>query len=182
MSILNPFVMKPHCWGILVDYYTETFQVVLLFETLSLHHFKQVFPRLFAGNPFSPTLSQSEGTVIAVLLSIVVNGLSYVVTSLKSISHLVHLFHLVHLMPCWPSSSTMFVALTLIVLVTPKSYLCELTVIVHGPLGHLLLSVTTPCQERKSIARLVNFLLTSESVQSKPYSIGEVCLKVGLPG
>jgi hypothetical protein len=24
--------------------------------------------------------------------------------------------------------------------------------------------------------------LTSESVQSKPYSMGEVCLKVGLPG
>jgi hypothetical protein len=64
-------------------------------------------------------------------------------------------------------------ALTLIDSVAPKSYLCKLTMIVHGPLGHLLLSVTTPCQERKLISRLVNFLLTSESVQLKLYSLGE---------
>jgi hypothetical protein len=32
------------------------------------------------------------------------------------------------------------------------------------------------------IARLVNFLLTSESVQLKSYSLGEAYLKVGLPG
>jgi hypothetical protein len=42
---------------------------------------------------------------------------------------------------------------------------CKLTVIVSGPLGRHLLSVTFHCRERKPIARLVNFLLTSESVQ-----------------
>jgi hypothetical protein len=65
------------------------------------------------------------------------------------------------------------VALTLIDLVAPKSYLCKLTVIVHEPFGCLLLSVTTPYRERKLIARLVNFLLTSKSVQLKLYSLGE---------
>jgi hypothetical protein len=65
------------------------------------------------------------------------------------------------------------VVLTLIDLVMPKSYLCKLIVIVHGPLGRLLLSVTTPGRERKLIARLVNFLLTSESMQLKLYSLGE---------
>jgi hypothetical protein len=44
---------------------------------------------------------------------------------------------------------------------------CKLTMIVHGPLGCLLLSVTFPCRERKLIACLVNFLLTSEFVQLK---------------
>jgi hypothetical protein len=57
--------------------------------------------------------------------------------------------------------------------VMPKSYLFKLTVIVHGPLGRLLLSITTPCRERKLIARLVNFLLTSESMLLRPYSLGE---------
>jgi hypothetical protein len=65
------------------------------------------------------------------------------------------------------------VALTLIDSVTPKSYLCKLTVIVHGPLGRLLLSVSTPCRERKLIAGLVNFLLNSESVQLKLNSLDE---------
>jgi hypothetical protein len=65
------------------------------------------------------------------------------------------------------------VVLTLVDSVAPKSYLCNLTVIVHGPLGCLLLSVTTHCRERKLIARLVNFLLTSESLQLKPYSLVE---------
>jgi hypothetical protein len=32
--------------------------------------------------------------------------------------------------------------------------------------------------KQKSIARLVNLFLTSESVQSKSYSLGEVYLKV----
>jgi hypothetical protein len=96
--------------------------------------------------------------------------------------HVVHCIHLLHLTLCWPSSSTLFVALTLVVSVTPKSYLCKLTVIVHGPLGHLLLSVTIPCRESKLIARLVNFLLTSESVQLKSYSLGEAYLKVRLAG
>jgi hypothetical protein len=64
-------------------------------------------------------------------------------------------------------------ALTLIDSAAPKSYLYKLTMIVHGPLGRLLLSVTTPCRERKLISRLVNFLLTSESVQLKSYSLGE---------
>jgi hypothetical protein len=74
------------------------------------------------------------------------------------------------------------VALTLLVLVVLKSYLWKLTVIVHGPLGCLLLSVTFPCRERKPTARLVNFHLTSESMQLKLYSLGESYLKVGLPG
>jgi hypothetical protein len=39
-----------------------------------------------------------------------------------------------------------------------------------------------PCQERKPIARLVNFLLTSDSVQLQPYSLGEAYLTVGLSG
>jgi hypothetical protein len=65
------------------------------------------------------------------------------------------------------------VALTLIDSVMPKSYLCKLTVIVHGPLGRLLLSVTTPYRERKLITGLVNFLLNSESVQLKSNSLGE---------
>jgi hypothetical protein len=34
----------------------------------------------------------------------------------------------------WLSSSTLFVALTLIDSIIPKSYLCKLTVTVHGPL------------------------------------------------
>jgi hypothetical protein len=74
------------------------------------------------------------------------------------------------------------VMLTLIILVTPKSYLWELTMIVHGPLGCLLLSATFLCWERKSIARLVNFLLTFEFVQLKSYSLGKSYLKVSLPG
>jgi hypothetical protein len=39
-----------------------------------------------------------------------------------------------------------------------------------------------PCQERRSIARLMNFLLTSKFVQSMSYSLGEAYLKVSLPG
>jgi hypothetical protein len=31
MSIINPFVTRPHRWGRLLDHYTETLQVVLLF-------------------------------------------------------------------------------------------------------------------------------------------------------
>jgi hypothetical protein len=58
----------------------------------------------------------------------------------------------------------------------------KLTVIIHGPLGCLLLSVTFPYRERKPIARLVNFLLTSESVQLQSYSLGKAYLKVGLLG
>jgi hypothetical protein len=76
MSIINPFVMRPHRWGRLLDHYTETLQVVLLFGALPLHWFERVLLRLFAGSPFSSTLSQSQGTMIASLLSIVVNGLS----------------------------------------------------------------------------------------------------------
>jgi hypothetical protein len=71
------------------------------------------------------------------------------------------------------------VALTLIVAVAPKSYLVMPTVIIHGPIRRLLLSVTTPYQERKPITRLVRFLLTSESVQLMSYSLGEAYLKVG---
>jgi hypothetical protein len=56
----------------------------------------------------------------------------------------------------------------------------KLTVMVPRPLGRLLLSVTSPCRERKLTARLVDFLLTFESVQLKPYSMGEAYLKVGL--
>jgi hypothetical protein len=66
------------------------------------------------------------------------------------------------------------VALSLVDSVAPKSYLCKLSVIVHGPLGRLLLSITTLCRERKLIPMLVNFLLTFEAVQLKPYTLGEV--------
>jgi hypothetical protein len=59
---------------------------------------------------------------------------------------------------------------------------CKLTMIVSGPLGRPHLSVTDPCQERKPITRLVNFLLTSESVQLMSYSLGEAYLKVRLSG
>jgi hypothetical protein len=59
---------------------------------------------------------------------------------------------------------------------------CKLTVIVSVPLGRHLLSVTFPCQERKSIVRLVKFLLTSEFIQLQSYSLGEAYLKVSLPG
>jgi hypothetical protein len=48
MSIVNLFVMKPHRWGRLSDHYDETLQLVPLFETLLLHRFERVFPRLFA--------------------------------------------------------------------------------------------------------------------------------------
>jgi hypothetical protein len=65
------------------------------------------------------------------------------------------------------------VVLTLVDSIASKRYISKLTMIVHGPLGCLLLSVTTPCREKKLIARLVNFLLTSESVQLKLYSLGE---------
>jgi hypothetical protein len=58
---------------------------------------------------------------------------------------------------------------------------CRITVIVHGPLGCPLQCVTFPCRVRKLIARLVNFLLASEAVQLKPYSLGEAYLKVSLP-
>jgi hypothetical protein len=99
MSIVNPFVTRPHHWERLSDHYAETLQVVLLFGTLPLHCFERVFPRSFAGSPFLPTLIQSEGTMIAALLSIVFDGLFYVITSWKPISHLIHWIRLVHLMP-----------------------------------------------------------------------------------
>jgi hypothetical protein len=41
---------------------------------LPTYRFERVFPWLVAGSPFSPTLSQSEGTMIAVLLSIIFYG------------------------------------------------------------------------------------------------------------
>jgi hypothetical protein len=92
---------------------------------------------------------------------------------MKSTSHLVHWIHLVHLTLCWLSSSTLFVVLTLIDLVAPKSYLCKQTVIVHGPLERLLLRVTIPYRERKPTARLVKlfegqfaWLMCSSKLQS----------------
>jgi hypothetical protein len=74
-----------------------TYQVILLFKTLPTYRFERVFPRLFVGIPFLPTLSQSEGTMIAALLSIIFDGLFWIVTSLNSISHLFQWVHLVHL-------------------------------------------------------------------------------------
>jgi hypothetical protein len=59
---------------------------------------------------------------------------------------------------------------------------CKLTMIVSGPLGCPPLSIIDPCRERKLIARLVNFLLTSKSVQLMSYSLGEAYLKVSLSG
>jgi hypothetical protein len=49
MSIVIPFVMKPYRWRRLSDNYAEILHVVLLFETLLLHRFERVFPRLFAS-------------------------------------------------------------------------------------------------------------------------------------
>jgi hypothetical protein len=86
---------------------------------------------------------------------------------------LTSLNHLVHLTLRWLSSSTLFVALTLIDSITHKSYLCMLTVIAHGPLRHLFLSVTIPYRGNKPIARLVNFRLASKPVQLKQCSLGE---------
>jgi hypothetical protein len=63
-----------------------------------------------------------------------------------------------------------------------QSYLWKLSVIVDGALGCLFLSVTFSHRERKLIAKLVSFLLTSESMQLKLYSLGEACLKVCLSG
>jgi hypothetical protein len=83
------------------------------------------------------------------------------------------LIHLVHLTLYWLSSNILFVALTLVDSIVPKSYFCMLTVIAHGPLGHLLLSTTIPCRGSKPIARLVNFHLAFESMQLKPCSLGE---------
>jgi hypothetical protein len=74
------------------------------------------------------------------------------------------------------------VVLTLLDSVAPNCYHCELTMIVSRPLRRHLLSVSFSCQERKPIARLVNFLLTSESAQLKPHSFGEAYFKVSLPG
>jgi hypothetical protein len=84
--------------------------------------------------------------MMAALLSTIFNGLSYVIALLKSILHLVHYICLLHLTLYWLSSSTLFMALTLVYSIVPKSYLCKLTVTIHGPLGHLLLSVTIPCR------------------------------------
>jgi hypothetical protein len=74
------------------------------------------------------------------------------------------------------------VVLTLLDSVALNCYHCELTVIVSRPLGRHLLSVSFSCRERKLIARLVNFFLTSESAHLKPHSLGEACLKVCLSG
>jgi hypothetical protein len=80
----------------------------------------------------------------------------------------------------WPSNITLFMALTLVDSIAPVCYLGEPSLSIHGPLGCLLLSITLPCWERRPITRLVNLLLTSESVESKPYSLGKAYLKVGL--
>jgi hypothetical protein len=74
------------------------------------------------------------------------------------------------------------VVLTLLDSIASNCYHCELTVIVSRPLGRHLLSVSFPYRERKPFARLVDFLLISEAVQLKPYSLGEAYFKVSLPG
>jgi hypothetical protein len=59
MRIVNSFwcnlIVEEECCFIAV----KTYQTVLLFKTLPLHHFEWVFPRLFAGSPFLSTLSKS---------------------------------------------------------------------------------------------------------------------------
>jgi hypothetical protein len=42
-------LMKPHLWGRLSDHYAETLQVLLLFETLSIHRLEQAFSKLLVG-------------------------------------------------------------------------------------------------------------------------------------
>jgi hypothetical protein len=73
MSIVIPFVMKPYRWRRLSDNYAETLHVVLLFETLLLHRFERVFPRLFASIArfYQPWAKMK----VPVLLSIIFNGL-----------------------------------------------------------------------------------------------------------
>jgi hypothetical protein len=60
---------------------------------------------------------------------------------------------------------------TLVDSVVPICYLGKPSLIIHGPLGRFLLILTIPCQEGKPIAMPVNFLLTSESIQSMSYSL-----------
>jgi hypothetical protein len=51
-------LMQSHHSGRLLFLCPKTYQIVLLFETLPLYHFEQVFSRLFVGGSFSPTLSK----------------------------------------------------------------------------------------------------------------------------
>jgi hypothetical protein len=114
---------------------------------------------------FLPTLSQSECVLCNLEGTcdgrIAINRFHWPLLGhyLLEVFHLVHCIRLLHLTLCWPSSSILFVVLTLVVSVMPKSYLCKIIVIVHAPLGCLLLSVTIPCRESKLITRLVNFRL-----------------------
>jgi hypothetical protein len=62
MSIVNPFVMKPHRWGRLSDHYAETLPEILLFETLLLHHIESLFKVVCRYSTSLPTLKQGEGT------------------------------------------------------------------------------------------------------------------------
>jgi hypothetical protein len=87
-----------------------------------------------------------------------------------------------HLMLYWASSSTLFVVLTLVDSIAPNWQLGKPSLSFYGPVGRLLRSFTIPFQECKPVTRLVAFLLTSEFMQLKPYSLDEAYLKVGLSG
>jgi hypothetical protein len=93
-----------------------------------------------------------------------------------------HWIHFACLTFRWPSSITLFVALNLVDSISPNCYLGKPSLSIHGPLGCRLQSVAITCRERKLIARFVNFLSTSESVELKPYSLCEAYLKVGVSG
>jgi hypothetical protein len=58
MSIVNPFVTKPHRWGRLSNHCAEVLQVVLLFETLSGYHLERAIQTLLVGMTHFATLEQ----------------------------------------------------------------------------------------------------------------------------
>jgi hypothetical protein len=175
MRIVNSFLTKAHLWGIFLGYYPETLRAVLVLDTLPIYCFERVIPRLFAGIVHScSTLSKSDlwgiqcnfegivGSLVAIncfqcpLLDWYVLEAYFTLHSLDS--------------PC---------AVDLVVHIC---YLGKPPLIIPRPLGRLLLSITIHWRERKLIARLVNFLLTSESMQSMSYPLGEAYLKVSLIG
>jgi hypothetical protein len=77
-------LMRLHRWGRLSDHYAETLQVLLLFETVSIHRFGRAIPRLFVGMAHvcqpgarvNVSIATSKVPVIATLLSIVFISLS----------------------------------------------------------------------------------------------------------
>jgi hypothetical protein len=158
-------LMKPYRWGRLLVHYLKTFLEILLFETLPSYLFERAISRLLVGRAHlcqpsarvNVSVALLKVLVIAMLLSIAFIDISYVIISLKSTLHLFHWIHLVYLtllaikyhLVCGANSHRFSHA---------QMLSSKLTVIIHGPLGCLLLSVTIPYRERKLIVRLINSL------------------------